>query len=62
MTRWQDEIHLVIPSSLHLIRKGYTVININQANQEAVTRLIEAHPLLIGMGMARDVIPGMHDN
>jgi hypothetical protein len=38
------------------------MIDIDRANQEAVTRMIEARPLLIGMGRAREVIPGMRDN
>ena len=37
-------------------------LNIDQANATAVERLIEARPMLIGLGTARDVIPGMHDN
>lgn len=43
-------------------KKERIVINIDQANSEAVTRMIEARPLLIGMGQAREVIPGMRDN
>ncbi len=38
------------------------MIDIDRANQEAVTRMIEARPLLIGMERAREVIPGMRDN
>ena len=38
------------------------MIDIDQANQTAVSRMIEARPVLIGMGIARDVIPGMRDN
>lgn len=38
------------------------MIDIDQANQLAVSRMIEARPVLIGMGIARDVIPGMRDN
>jgi hypothetical protein len=37
-------------------------VDIEQANQLAVTRMIEARPVLIGMGRAGDVIPGMRDN
>ncbi len=37
-------------------------LNIDQANATAVERLIESRPMLIGLGTARDVIPGMHDN
>ncbi|MFN8439968.1 MAG: DUF1116 domain-containing protein [Caldilineaceae bacterium] len=38
------------------------MIDIDQANQLAVSRMIEARPVLIGMGVACDTIPGMHDN
>ena len=34
--------------------------NIDAANATAVERMIEARPVLIGMGKALDVIPGMH--
>jgi len=37
-------------------------MNIEQANAQAVERMIEARPVLIGMGKAKDVIPGMRDN
>lgn len=37
-------------------------IHIDQANQTAVTRMLEARPVLIGLGRARDVIPGMREN
>ncbi len=37
-------------------------INIDTANAAAVERMIEARPILIGLGTARDVIPGMHEN
>lgn len=37
-------------------------MNIEQANQSAVTRMIEARPMLTGVAAARDVIPGMHSN
>ncbi len=37
-------------------------MNIDQANAQAVERMMEARPMLIGMGVARDVIPGMKDN
>jgi hypothetical protein len=38
------------------------MIDIDLANQEAVTRMMEARPVLVGMGRACDVIPGMADN
>ncbi len=37
-------------------------MNIDQANTQATERLIEAHAVLVGLGKARDVIPGMRDN
>ena len=36
-------------------------ININEANEEMVKRIKQARPTLVGMGVARDVIPDMHD-
>jgi len=38
------------------------MIDIDQANTEATTRMMEARPVLTGLGLARDVIPGMRDN
>lgn len=38
------------------------MIDIDQANAAAVSRIIEAHPVLVGMGIARDVIPNMADD
>lgn len=35
---------------------------IRQANQEAVQRLVQAKPVLIGLDQARNVIPGMKEN
>jgi hypothetical protein len=37
-------------------------MNIEQANQTAVSRMMEAHPVLREVGTARDAIPGMKDN
>ena len=37
-------------------------IDIEAANQAATARMIEAHPVLVGLGTARDVIPGMREN
>ncbi len=37
-------------------------MDINKANAEAVNRMMEARPVLVGMGKAIDVIPGMHEN
>ena len=36
-------------------------IDIDTANEEAIKRIKAARPTLVGMGIARDVIPGMHD-
>ncbi len=40
---------------------GGWIETIERANVEAVTRLLEAEPRVIGIGIARDVIPGMTD-
>ena len=37
-------------------------MDIEKANAEATNRMMEARPLLVGMGKARDVIPGMREN
>jgi hypothetical protein len=37
-------------------------VNIEEANTEAVRRICEGRPMLVGMGIARDVIPGFHPN
>ena len=36
-------------------------MNIEKSNIEATTRMIEARPVLVGLGKARDVIPGDAD-
>ncbi len=36
-------------------------VDIEAANQEAVNRIMQGRPVLIGMGIAREVIPGFHD-
>jgi len=38
------------------------MIDIDSANATAASRMIEARPVLVGMGRARDVIPGMADD
>lgn len=38
------------------------MIDIEKANAETTQRMIEAHPVLVGLGKAKDVIPGMEDN
>lgn len=37
-------------------------MNIEQANREATDRMIEARPVLVGLGRALDVIPGMRED
>ncbi len=37
-------------------------MDIEKANQETVERMMEARPVLIGLGKALDVIPGMEEN
>jgi hypothetical protein len=37
-------------------------MDIEKANAETIQRMIEAHPVVVGMGKAIDVIPGMRDN
>jgi hypothetical protein len=37
-------------------------MDVNQANTAAVERMMAAHPVLVGLGKARDVIPGMRDD
>jgi len=36
-------------------------VDIEAANTEAVTRIMQGRPVLIDMGIAREVIPGFHD-
>ena len=43
---------------LHQTKSG---ISFDDANREVVTRISHGRPVLVGMGIARDVIPGMHD-
>jgi len=38
------------------------MINIEQANETAVSKMMSARPILTGVGLARDLIPGMRDN
>ena len=37
-------------------------MDIDQANKQATERMMEARPVLVGLGTARDVIPGMREN
>jgi len=36
-------------------------VDIDAANEEVCNRIKQGRPVLVGMGIARDVIPGMHD-
>ncbi|MGI5842696.1 MAG: DUF1116 domain-containing protein [Candidatus Xenobium sp.] len=37
-------------------------LDVEEANQEVIRRVKAARPVLVGMGIAKDVIPGMHEN
>lgn len=37
-------------------------MDIEKANIEATNRMMEAHPILVGVGKALDVVPGMREN
>jgi hypothetical protein len=45
-------------SRLRVTRGG---MDIDAANEEVCRRIRQGRPVLVGMGIARDVIPGMHD-
>jgi hypothetical protein len=36
-------------------------VDIEAANNEAATRIVQGRPVLVGMGIAREVIPGFHE-
>ncbi|MFN8458500.1 MAG: hypothetical protein U0401_28245 [Anaerolineae bacterium] len=38
------------------------MIDIEKANTEAVERMVEARPVLVGLGKALEVVPGMREN
>ena len=42
---------------LHFTREG---LDIDAANAEVVRRIMHGRPMLVGMGIARDIIPGFH--
>ena len=44
---------------LHLTKSGITI---DDANQQVIDRIQQGRPVLVGMGIARDVIPGMHSH
>ncbi len=39
-----------------------SMVDIEKANTEAVERMMEARPILVGLGKALDVVPGMREN
>jgi len=43
---------------LHITKSG---IYIDDANQQVIDRIQRGQPVLVGMGIAKDVVPGMHD-
>lgn len=49
------------PAVVPRLRVTKTGIDIDQANEEVCGRIKQARPVLVGMGIARQVIPGMHD-
>lgn len=44
------------------LRVTQSGVVIDEANMEVCRRIIDGRPILVGMGVARDVIPGMHDH
>jgi hypothetical protein len=44
------------------LRATSTQVSMDAANQEVVSRIKRGQAVLVGMGIARDVIPGMHDH
>ena len=48
---WQPPLRRLAPS-----------IECDRANQEAVSRMLEARPMWVGVGSARDLIPGMRED
>jgi hypothetical protein len=48
------------PPRVPRIRFTRAGVDIGTANAEAVERIVQGRPVLVGMGLARDVIPGFH--
>ncbi len=44
------------------LRATKSQVNMDAANEEVVSRIKRGQAVLVGMGIARDVIPGMHDH
>jgi hypothetical protein len=49
------------PEGVPHLRQTHSGVAIDAANTEVCRRIQEARPVLVGMGIAREVIPGMHD-
>jgi hypothetical protein len=49
------------PSLAPSVQFTRTGVDVEAANAEVVRRIVQGRPVLIGMGIARDVIPGYHD-
>ncbi len=49
------------PDNVHYLHTTRSGIDIEQANAETIARITQARPSLVGMGLAKDVIPGYHD-
>lgn len=49
-------------NGLPRLRQTQSGINMETANQEVVNRIRRGQAVLVGMGIAREVIPGMHDH
>ena len=52
---WKPPMEGVV--RLHMTSGG---VDIDAANEEACKRIMAARPVLTGMGLAKDIIPGMH--
>lgn len=50
------------PNDVPYLHTTKTGIDIDEANAEAIRRIKLARPVLVGMGLAKDVIPGYHDH
>ncbi|KAF0107959.1 MAG: hypothetical protein FD146_1257 [Anaerolineaceae bacterium] len=44
------------------LRTTRSGVSMDEANREVVHRLQRGQPVLVGMGVAKDVVPGMHDH
>jgi hypothetical protein len=50
-----------IPAGVRHLPMTRAGVDIDAANQAACERIKQGRPVLVGMGMARETIPGMHD-